>query len=128
MDSAKRGGIAEATGESKQARQHRSAEEKQRIVAASFASGTTVGQVAQEHGVRASQVYQWRKQYDRRPGKRKKQLAVKLLPVTIAAAAGGKSTTTASSVEVLEIELAKGRVRMVGADGDVVRAALEMLR
>ncbi len=128
MDSTRRAEIAEATGESKQSRQHRSAEEKQRIVAASFASGATVQQVAQEHGVRASQVYQWRKQYGRRPGERKRALAVKLLPVAIAAAVGSKSAATASSVEVMEIELEKGRVRMVGADGELVRAVLEMLR
>jgi len=128
MDSTKRAGIAEATGESKQSRQHRSAEAKQRIVAASFASGTTVQQVAQEYGVRAGQVYQWRKQYGRRPGERKKALAVKLLPVAIAAAGESKSAATASSVEVMEIELPKGRVRMVGADGELVRAILELLR
>ncbi len=97
-------------------------------MAASFASGTTVQQVAQEHGVRASQVYQWRKQYGWRRGERKKALAVKLLPVAIAAAVGSKSAATASSVEVMEVELTKGRVRMVGADGELVRAVLEMLR
>lgn len=127
MDSTRRAEIAEASGESKQSRQHRSAEEKQRIVAASFASGTTVQQVAQEHGVRASQVYQWRKQYGWRRGERRKALAVKLLPVAIAAA-GRSQSATASAVEVIEVELTKGRVRMVGADGELVRAVLEMLR
>lgn len=128
MDSAMRAGIAEATGESRQSRQHRSAEEKQRIVAASFASGSTVRQVAQEYGVRASQVYQWRKQYGRNRGPAKRALAVNLLPVAIAATAGNRNTAAAPAVEVLEIELAKGRLRVVGADAELVRAALEMLR
>jgi hypothetical protein len=54
-------------------------------------------------------------------------LAVKLLPVAIAAA-GRSQSATASAVEVIEVELTKGRVRMVGADGELVRAVLEMLR
>src|SRR5579872_6333036 len=118
MDSTRRAEIAEATGESKQSRQHRSAEEKQRIVAASFASGATVQQVAQDHGVRASQVYQWRKQYGARPRGPRKALAVSLLPVAIAAEAGNKNAGKGPVVEVMEIELPKGRMRIVGADAN----------
>lgn len=124
MDSPKRAGIAEGSGELRQSRQHRSGEEKQRIVAASFMAGTTVAQVAQEHGVRASQVYQWRKEYGRNRGSAR-AMAVNLLPVAIA---GSKNAAAPPSVEVLEIELAKGRLRIVGADAELVRAALEMLR
>lgn len=129
MHSAKRGEMdAEAIKEPQPSRRHRSAEEKQRIVEASFAAGTTVTEVAQEHGVRASQVYQWRKQLGRRRRGARKALAVNLLPVAVATEASKENSGTASAVEVMEIELPKGRMRIVGADANLVRAALEMLR
>jgi transposase len=40
-----------------------SAEERQRVVQASFKSGTRVDAVARLYGVNSSQIYAWRKQY-----------------------------------------------------------------
>jgi transposase-like protein len=51
MDNSKRTGMGtEAAHESKQVRQHRSANEKRSIVEASFVAGATVKRIAQEHG------------------------------------------------------------------------------
>ncbi len=41
-----------------QKRIHRSAEEKRRIVEATFAPGTSIARVAREHGVNSNQVFQ----------------------------------------------------------------------
>lgn len=129
MESTKHAGMeSEAINQSKSPRRHRSTEEKQRIVEATFAPGISVSQVAEDYGVRPGQVYQWRKQYGKSRGPAKKALAVSLLPVEIATTASNKSVAAARSAEVLEIELAKGRLRIVGADAELVRAALEMLR
>jgi transposase-like protein len=94
-----------------------STEEKRRIVEATLVAGTTVGQVAESHGVAASLVYVWRKRYqaERQPvGGRQ---GVKLLPVAV----GGEQPA-------MEIELARGRVRLAGADGSLLRTVLEMLQ
>jgi transposase len=42
---------------------HRSADEKRRIVEATFVPGTSIARVASEHGVNSNQVFQWRYEY-----------------------------------------------------------------
>jgi transposase-like protein len=94
-----------------------SAEEKRRIVEATLVAGATVGQVAESLGVSSSLVYVWRKRYGAEKQTSGGGQAVKLLPVAVR----GEQPT-------MEIELAKGRVRLAGADGSVLRTVLEMLQ
>ncbi|MBZ5521415.1 MAG: transposase [Acidobacteriia bacterium] len=94
-----------------------SAEEKRRIVEATLVAGATVAQVAESHGVGSSLVYVWRKRYRDGGQAAGGVQAVKLLPVAV----GGEQPA-------IEIELAKGRVRLAGADGSLLRAVLEMLQ
>src|SRR6266576_6422501 len=80
-----------------------SAEEKRRIVEATLVAGATVGQVAESYGVGASLVYVWRKRYRAEKRTAGSEHAVKLLPVAVR-----------GEQPAMEIELAKGRVRLAG--------------
>ena len=93
------------------------AEEKRQVVEATRVAGASVTQVAQSHGVAANQVYAWRKQYSAGKLSTSGKGGVRLLPVAVT---GGQGT--------LEIELAKGRLRITGADETLLRAVLELLR
>jgi transposase len=124
MESANRGEV----GIVKHATKRWSIEEKKRIVGETLATGTSVAKVAQKHGVHVSQVYQWRKQYGKEKQRSKRQSAAKLLPVMVTAELGDKGGARRLPVGTVEIELAKGRIRIVGADAPLLRAALEMLR
>lgn len=44
-------------------RMGRTAEQKRRIVEATFEPGASIARVAREHGVNANQVFQWRHEY-----------------------------------------------------------------
>jgi transposase len=124
MDSSNRA-VSDANTVKRPKHRRRSAEERRRIVEATLIPGATVPQVAQEYGVRASQVYKWRRKYGapkrRATGKR----AVELLPIAVTEGRASQSTEAANTIE---IELAKGRLRIVGADASLLRAAVEMLQ
>jgi transposase len=98
-------------------RRLRTVEEKKRIVQESMAPGASVTRVAQAHGVHVSQIYDWRKEYRTRKQRANRGCDVNLLPVAIA---GNDSA--------IEIQLAKGKVRIVGVDAALLRATLEMLQ
>jgi transposase-like protein len=86
-----------------------------------------VARVAQKHGVHVSQVYQWRKQYGgKQRGKPKS--AAKLLPAMVTTEPGDKGSARPLPVGTIEIELAKGRLRMVGPNTALLQAVLEMLQ
>ncbi len=65
-------------------RRRRSSEERRRIVEETLGSGSSVARVARKHGIKANQVFQWRRLY--RDGKlgAPPQGAMKLLPVSVA--------------------------------------------
>lgn len=107
-------------------KRHWSEEIKQHIVEATLMPGACVKEIAQAHGVRASLLYGWRKKYGRKSRVRKAR-GVDLLPVTITEASAIRSNGTAT-VRTIEIELPKGRMRIMGADAALLRAALELLR
>lgn len=109
--------VAKTIADKKPGRQRRSAEEKKRIVQESMAAGASVTRVAQAHGVHVSQIYDWRKEYGTGKKRAKRGRGVNLLPVAVA---GNDS--------IIEIELAKGKVRIAGADAALLRATLEMLQ
>lgn len=98
-------------------RRLRSAEEKKRIVEETMAKGASVARVAEAHGVHISQIYDWRKEYRTRKQRAKRGRGANLLPVAVS---GNDSA--------LEIELTKGKVRIVGADAALLRSVLEVLQ
>jgi transposase len=100
-----------------------SIEAKQRIVEATLLPGASVRRIAQEHGVHPSRVYEWRKTYRR---KRQVRKAVNLLPIKLTEA--DLKTVTSLQVRAIEIELPKGRLRIMGADAVLLRAAMELLQ
>jgi transposase len=116
MDSAQ-SAVAKVIAAKRPKRRLRSAEEKKRIVEETMVRGASVARVAQTHGVHISQIYDWRKEYRKRKHRAKRERGVNLLPVAIA----GNDTA-------IEIELAKGKVRIVGADAALLRSMLEMLQ
>lgn len=103
-----------------------SLEAKQRIVAASLTPGVCVKELAQIHGVHPSLVYDWRKKYGRKK-RTQKPRALGLLPVTVTEVSATNPVELAAS-RTIEIELAKGRVRILGADAGWLRTAMELLR
>ncbi|MGB8479306.1 MAG: transposase [Acidobacteriaceae bacterium] len=64
-------------------RVHRTAEEKRRIVEATFVPGASIARVAREHGVNANQVFQWRYEHRKGVGWAASQSRTELLPVTV---------------------------------------------
>ena len=64
-------------------RVYRTAEEKRRIVEATFVPGASIARVAREHGVNANQVFQWRYEHRKGVGWAASQSRVELLPVNL---------------------------------------------
>ena len=103
-----------------------SLEAKQQIVAASLVPGACVKEIAQAHGVHPSLVYDWRKKHGRK-NRIQKARTVGLLPVTVTGASGPQSDETVLP-RAIEIELPKGRVRIIGVDAGLLRTAMELLQ
>ena len=100
---------------------------KQSIVEATLAQGASVRQIAEVHGVHPSLVYDWRKKY-RGKQRARTTRAVSLLPVAVKEVVAGQNESARVPARAIEIELPKGRMRIVGADAALLRAALELLR
>ncbi len=103
-----------------------SLEAKQQIVAASLVPGACVKEIAQAHGVHPSLVYDWRKKHGRQ-NRTQKTRTVGLLPVTVTDASRPQSDATVLP-RAIEIELPKGRVRIIGVDAGLLRTAMELLQ
>ena len=119
-------------------RRRRSVAERRRVVEETLAAGASVARVARAHGVNANQVFHWRRLYQRGLLGGKVQPAAGLLPVkvtesaeTTAMVARGSGVTAAiaaKAASAMQIELAKGRVRIEGkADLEMLRVVLEYL-
>jgi transposase len=127
-------------------RQHRSAEEKRRIVEETLASGASVARVARARGVNANQVFQWRRLYRAgRLGSAPITAAARLLPVSVSEIATKEDTILPAgnaSAELsiggaagsgvapgaIHLELRKARLRIAGnADPAVLRVVLKAL-
>ena len=119
-------------------RRRRSVAERRRVVEQTLAPGASVARVARDHGVNANQVFHWRRLYQRGLLGGKVQPTGGLLPVrvsesaeTTAMVARGSGVTAAISpkaASAIQIELAKGRVRIEGrADVEMLRVVLECL-
>jgi transposase len=119
-------------------RRRRSVAERRRVVEQTLAPGASVARVARDHGVNANQVFHWRRLYQRGLLGGKVEPTGELLPVkvsesaeTTAMVARGSGVTAAISpkaASAIQIELAKGRVRIEGrADVEMLRVVLECL-
>jgi transposase len=119
-------------------RRRRSIAERRQVVEETLTAGASVARVARAHGVNANQVFHWRRLYQRGLLGGKEQRPVGLLPVkvsesaeTTAMVARGWGDTTAiapKAANSIQIELAKGRVRIEGnADVEMLRVVLECL-
>ena len=108
-------------------RQH-TIEEKLRIVKETHVKGASVATVARRHDVNANQVFYWRKRY--REGRLGSTAATKLLPVKVAEERSmeAKDDGLARRWGTMEIQLAKGTLRIAGAvDVVALRVAIESL-
>jgi transposase len=134
-------GAASASGmvvpESK--RRRRSIAERRRVVEETLAPGASVARVARAHGINANQVFHWRRLYQRGLLGGKVQRPVGLLPVNVSESAettvmlgtgsGAGAAIHPQAANAIQIELAKGRVRIEGsADVELLRVVLECLR
>jgi transposase len=110
-------------------KRRRSVEERRRIVEATLQPGASVSRVARRNDVNANQVFHWRKLY--REGRLGDCGTTKLLPVRVAeerSAREAEDGGIAGRSGRIEIQLAKGTVRVAGAvDVSALRAAIECL-
>jgi transposase len=115
-------------------RQHRSLEEKQRIVGEALAEGASVARVAGAHGVNAKLVFNWCRLY--RAGRLGRRSEAKLLPVRVAGETSGPPASCSepggllvSSSGTIQIQLQHAQVRVEsGANPVLLRVLLECLQ
>ena len=103
---------------------------KREIVAASFASGSSVSEAARHYDVNANQVFNWRKLYGDDPrAPAMLSSAPQLIPVMVTGERDAVATQPLSVAETIEIDLAgKYRVRVgSGFDGRALRRVLDVL-
>jgi transposase len=111
-------------------RQYRSPELKRQIVEETLAPGASVARVARAHGVNANQVFGWRRQYQRGLLTSGNRAMPGLLAVRLAERGAGPSgaPTPPSLSGVIQVELAKGQLRLTGAvDTETLRLVLKEL-
>jgi transposase len=92
-----------------------SADQKQRIIAESFAPGASVAEVARRYGLNANMLFMWRRR-DRRAGGGNDEAPVNIVPVRVVEATA--IATAPSSMGRMEIVLVGGERIVVGADVD----------
>ena len=116
-------------------RRHRSWPEalKRKIVAASFAPGSSVSVVARQYDVNANQVFSWRKRYGEAPPASSdapsNPSASRLMPVVITAEQDDVAAPALTVAAKIEIDVA-GKYRVcVGSDFDrqALRRVLDVL-
>lgn len=118
-------------GAEKPPRRRRSKQERRRIVEESFEPGVSVARLARAHQVNANQIFHWRKLY--REGlleDEPSQGAARWLPVRLSdvAAEEPRQARPPRASGAIEVELARGRVRIEGApDAGALRLVLELL-
>jgi len=102
---------------------------KREIVAASFASGSSVSMVARQYDVNANQVFSWRKRYREASDQRSGLPAPQLIPVVVTADRDGVAERPSATPENIEIDVA-GKYRVLvgcGFDGPALRRVLDVL-
>ena|ERR1700751_307134 len=105
-------------------RRNWSPEDRQRIVEASWKAGTSVNAVARAYGVRASQIYQWRKRHRKQARSSK---PATLLPVEVAERIRPLRGAKQHDLRIM-IEARGARVTLEGSvDAKLVGTLLECL-
>jgi transposase len=99
-----------------------SADQKQRIIAESFAPGASVAQVARRYGLNANMLFTWRRR-DRRVGGGNDGAPVNIVPVRVVEATPTAIATAPGSMGRMEIVLNSGERIIVGADVDALSLA-----
>ena len=138
-------GSAAIAATTRKKRQHRSSEERLRIVEEASVPGASVALVARAHGVNANQVFAWRKLYLTgklidKSSKAITQVSPRLLPVTVCDAdqhlGAIVADTTSASTPVMctaapgsiHIQFSKAQIRVEGcADASTLRVVMECL-
>jgi transposase len=105
---------------------------KEELVERSLQPGASVAAIAQEHGINANLLFNWRRLRLRSPkADAEDALAPTLLPVTVQMDAASKATKAIAprtSSGVIEIDVGATRVRLRGAvDEASVRCVLRLL-
>jgi transposase len=106
------------TDGSQRRRQTWSADQKQRIIAESFAPGASVAEVARRYSLNANMLFTWRRREQKVGGGSDVGEPVQIVPVRVV---GAPPTTTAiapGSMGRMEIVLVGGERIIVGADVD----------
>jgi len=99
-----------------------SADQKQRIIAESFAPGASVAEVARRYGLNANMLFTWRRR-DRRVGGVNDGAPVNIVPVRVVEATPSAIATAPGSMGRMEIVFNSGERIIVGADVDVLSLA-----
>jgi transposase len=122
---------AAAVSAERRVRRWRSVSEKREIVQLTLKPGSSVAEVAREHGVNANQVFKWRRAFERGE---LTESSTALIPVTVTrpneSAGDAEEVPQASCGGAIHIEL-PGRALISlesGADPSLVRSILESLR
>ena len=99
-----------------------SADQKQRIIAESFAPGASVAEVARRYGLNANMLFTWRRR--ERADVNDVGKTVSIVPVRVVEATTPTATATApASMGRMEIVLVGGERILVGADVDATALA-----
>jgi transposase len=109
-------------------KRHRTVEERRKIVEETLLQGASVSRVARRHDVNANQVFHWRKLYH--AGRLGSSTATRLLSVQVDGGSlrAGRQENPASPSGTLEIQVARGTLRVAGnVEVAVLRTALECL-
>ena len=104
----------------------RSIKERREIVEETLIAGASVSRVARRHDVNANQVFYWRKLY--REGRLTSSNQLLAVEVTKEPSAAVTEKASAPSSGTIEIQLAKGSLRVFGSiDVSALRVVLECL-
>jgi transposase len=98
-----------------------SADQKQRIIAESFAPGASVAEVARRYGLNANMLFTWRRR--ERADVNDVGKTVSIVPVRVVEATPTATATAPASMGRMEIVLVGGERILVGADVDATALA-----
>jgi transposase len=99
-----------------------SADQKQRIIAESFAPGASVAEVARRYGLNANMLFTWRRR-ERRAVDESDGAPVNIVPVRVVETPPSAIATTPGSTGRIEIVLVGGERIIVGPDVDATALA-----
>ncbi len=108
-------------------RRRRSLEEKLKIVEQTMEPGASVARIAQQHGINANLLFNWRKQHLRGGLGAPRANSRHWLPVRVAEGAGD-GIGSASPPGIIHLKIGKARLRTEGkADANALAVVLERL-